>query len=77
MAPGNNRVSGESTQASRADLCYVKRCSCVVFSLQAGKKDLTNTPKVFSDILENLTLSVTNTTVAWNHSILVSLVAFL
>ena len=28
----------ESTQTSQADLCHVKRCSCVVFSL----KDLTN-----------------------------------
>ena len=28
----------ESTRTSQADLCYVKRCSCVVFSLQADRK---------------------------------------
>ena len=28
----------ESTRTSQADLCYVKRCCCVVFSLQAGRK---------------------------------------
>ena len=35
----------ESTQTSQADLCCVKRCSsgsCVVFSLQTGRKDLTS-----------------------------------
>ena len=32
----------ESSQTLQADLCYVKRCSCVVFSLKAGRKDLTN-----------------------------------
>ena len=36
----------ESTQTLQADLCYMKRCSCVVFSLQAGRKDLTHRPKV-------------------------------
>ena len=35
----------ESTQTSQADLCDVKRCSCVVFSLKAGRKDLTNRHK--------------------------------
>ena len=28
-----------STQTLQADLCYVKRCSCVVFSLKAWRKD--------------------------------------
>ena len=52
MAPGNNRVSAissdkfssmpESTQTLQADLCYVKRCSCVVFFLKPQRKDLTN-----------------------------------
>ena len=32
----------ESAQTSQADLCDVKRCSCVVFSLKAERKDLTN-----------------------------------
>ena len=31
----------ESTQTSQADLCYVKRCSCVFFFLKARRKDLT------------------------------------
>ena len=38
----------ESTQTSQDDLCDAKRCSCVVFSLKAGRKDLTNRPKVLS-----------------------------
>ena len=38
----------ESTRTLQADLCYVKRCSCVVFCLQAGRKHLTNRPKVLS-----------------------------
>ena len=32
----------ESTQTLQANLCYVKRCSCVVFSLKARRKDLIN-----------------------------------
>ena len=35
----------ESTQTSQADLCDVKRCSCVVFSLKPLRKDLTNRHK--------------------------------
>ena len=35
----------ESTQTSQADLCDVKRCSCVFFSVKAGRKDLTNRHK--------------------------------
>ena len=53
MAPGKNHVTAisteilsESTQISRADLCDLKRCSCVVFFLKAGRKDLTNRPEV-------------------------------
>ena len=38
----------ESTQTSRAELCDLKRCSCVVFYLKAGRKDLTNRPEVLS-----------------------------
>ena len=38
----------ESTQTSQADLRHVKRFSCVVFSCKAGRKDLTNRPKVLS-----------------------------
>ena len=38
----------ESSQTSQANLCHVKRCSCVGFSLKAGRKDLTNRPKVLS-----------------------------
>ena len=30
----------ESIQTSQDDLCYVKICSCVVFSLQAGRKEM-------------------------------------
>ena len=35
----------ESTQTSEADLCDVKRCSCVVFALKPQRKDLTNRHK--------------------------------
>ena len=43
LPPGNNHISAissisESTQTSQADLWYVKRCSCVVFSLKAQRK---------------------------------------
>ena len=37
--------TSESIQTLQADLCYVKRCSCVVFSLKVRRKDLTNMHK--------------------------------
>ena len=38
----------ESTQILQADLCFVKRCSCVVFSKKQGEKSLTHMPKCIS-----------------------------
>ena len=51
MALGNSRTSDirvkfssmpESAQTLQANPSYVKRCACVVFSLQAGVKDVTH-----------------------------------
>ena len=55
----------EFTQTLQADLCDVKRCSCVVFSLKAWRKDLTNRPKVLSKWYS------TNVIVARSHSFII------
>ena len=53
MAPGNNHVSTipseifkyvRSTQTSQANLCHVKRCSCVIFFPQSREKRLPPPP---------------------------------